>query len=47
LPAAITNTVAVMPDLKYELLHYKFTNELGRAVSLSDFRGQALAITFF
>jgi protein SCO1/2 len=29
------------------LLDYKFTNELGRAVSLSDFRGQALAITFF
>jgi protein SCO1/2 len=29
------------------LLDYKFTNELGRAVSLNDFRGQALAITFF
>jgi protein SCO1/2 len=29
------------------LLDYKFTNELGQAVSLSDFRGQALAITFF
>ncbi len=29
----------VMPD-------YHFTNELGRAVSLSDFKGQALAITF-
>jgi protein SCO1/2 len=28
-------------------LEYKFTNELGQAVSLSDFRGQALAITFF
>jgi protein SCO1/2 len=25
----------------------KFTNELGQAVSLDDFRGQALAITFF
>ncbi len=25
---------------------YKFTNELGQAVSLSDFRGQALALTF-
>jgi len=25
---------------------YKFTNELGRAVSLSDFRGSALGITF-
>jgi len=29
------------------LRDYKFTNELGQAVSLSDFRGQALAITFF
>jgi len=26
---------------------FKFTNELGQAVSLGDFRGQALAITFF
>jgi protein SCO1/2 len=29
------------------LLDYKFTNELGRAVSLNDYRGQALAVTFF
>ncbi|HEY1717331.1 MAG TPA: SCO family protein [Verrucomicrobiae bacterium] len=29
------------------LLDYKFTNELGQAASLGDFRGQALAITFF
>lgn len=29
------------------LLDYKFTNELGQAVSIHDFRGQALAITFF
>ncbi len=29
------------------LYYYKFTNELGQAVSLSDFQGQALAITFF
>jgi protein SCO1/2 len=28
------------------LLDYKFTNELGQAVSLNDFRGQALAVTF-
>jgi len=34
-------------DPKYELLHYQFTNELGQAVSLGDFPGQALAITFF
>jgi protein SCO1 len=31
----------------HPLLDYKFTNELGQRVSLSDFRGQALAITFF
>jgi protein SCO1 len=29
------------------LLDYPFTNELGQAVTLNDFRGQALAITFF
>lgn len=29
------------------LWYYKFTNELGQAVSLSDFHGQALAATFF
>ena len=29
------------------MLNYKFTNELGQAVSISDFHGQALAITFF
>lgn len=28
-------------------LDAKFTNELGQTVNLSDFRGQALAITFF
>ena len=33
--------------LENPLLDYKFTNELGQAVSLNDFRGQALAITFF
>jgi protein SCO1 len=29
------------------LRDYRFTNELGRVVSLGEFRGQALAITFF
>lgn len=29
------------------LWYYNFTNELGQPVSLSDFHGQALAITFF
>jgi protein SCO1 len=32
---------------RHPLMDYRFTNELGQAVSLSDFRGQALAITFF
>jgi protein SCO1/2 len=32
---------------RHPLMDYKFTNELGRAVSLGDFQGQALAITFF
>jgi protein SCO1/2 len=36
---------AVRPN--HPLLDYKFTNELGQAVSVNDFRGQALAITFF
>jgi protein SCO1/2 len=31
----------------HPLLAFKFTNELGQAVSLGEFRGQALAITFF
>jgi protein SCO1/2 len=39
------NSPAVRPN--HPLLNYKFTNELGQAVSLNDFRGQALAITFF
>lgn len=37
----------VEPSAKNPLLDFKFTNELGQAVSLNDFRGQALAITFF
>jgi len=28
------------------LWYYKFTNELGKAISLNDFHGQALAVTF-
>jgi len=32
---------------RHPLLDYAFTNELGQAVSLGQFRGQALAITFF
>ena len=40
-----TETHAPRPDKS--LLDYKFTNELGQAVSFNDFRGQALAVTFF
>ena len=32
---------------RHPLMDYKFTNELGQGVSLGDFRGQALALTFF
>jgi protein SCO1/2 len=32
---------------RHPLLDFKFTNELGQPVALGDFRGQALAITFF
>ena len=38
---------AAIPRTRHPLLDFKFTNELGQAVSLNDFRGQALAITFF
>ncbi len=41
-----TNAPAAMAHT-HPLLDYKFTNELGQAVSINDFRGQALAITFF
>jgi protein SCO1 len=52
LPPSSASTVAPPPasnfsDPKYELLHFKFTNELGQPLSLGDFPGQALAITFF
>jgi protein SCO1/2 len=41
--------VAEEPKRKphHPLLDYQFTNELGQAVSISSFRGQALGITFF
>jgi protein SCO1 len=41
----LATAVAALPA--HPLLYYKFTNELGQAVSLNDFRGQALAVTFF
>ena len=48
-PLAETHTPANAPAVRpsHPLLDYKFTNELGQAVSLNGFHGQALAITFF
>lgn len=46
LPAP-ANHQATQSGSKHQLLRYPFTNELGQSVSLSDFPGQALAITFF
>jgi protein SCO1 len=46
-PAAPQSAQLQVAPAKNQLLDYKFTNELGQAVSLNDFRGQALAITFF
>jgi protein SCO1/2 len=42
-----TNSAAATVHTKNPLRDYKFTNELGKPVSLSDFRGQAIALTFF
>jgi protein SCO1/2 len=47
LPPIQTPVKAPTGRSNHPLLDYKFTNELGQAVSLNDFRGQALAITFF
>lgn len=41
-PTAAVDATATNP-----LLFYKFTNELGQAVTLNDFHGQALGVTFF
>ena len=46
-PAGPTASEARETKPQHPLLDYPFTNELGQAVRLSDFRGQALAITFF
>jgi len=42
----VTNDVASRSS-RHPLLDYPFTNELGQTIRLNDFRGQALAITFF
>jgi protein SCO1/2 len=39
-------SVSATNGVVHPLMTYKFTNQLGQAVSLSDFRGSALAITF-
>ena len=46
-PASAPTAEARAAKARHPLLDYAFTNELGQAVRLSDFRGQALAITFF
>jgi protein SCO1 len=43
-PPASTNA-SLAP--RHPLMDYPFTNQLGQAVTLSSFRGQAVAITFF
>ncbi|MDB6017442.1 MAG: Electron transport protein SCO1/SenC [Pedosphaera sp.] len=45
-PEAKTNSSAISRSIN-PLRDYKFTNELGQPVSLSDFQGQAIALTFF
>lgn len=47
LPQAPTPTRPAAVPQTQSLQDYRFTNELGQAVSINDFRGQALAITFF
>ena len=46
-PASARAPEARAANPRHPLLAYPFTNELGQAARLSDFRGQALAITFF
>jgi protein SCO1/2 len=46
-PPNIQNGQTQPARARHPLWTYKFTNELEQAVSLSDFHGQALAITFF
>jgi len=46
-PANAPATAGRAKKARHPLLDYPFTNELGQPVRLADFRGQALAITFF
>ena len=45
--SAVPATNSSVPKSRHALLDYAFTNQLGQPVRLSDFKGQALAITFF
>lgn len=47
LPAEPAKAAPAPTATQHPLFSYTFTNELGQPVKLSDFRGQALAITFF
>ena len=44
---AVSVTNAPAAKSRHPLLDYAFTNQFGKPVCLSDFKGQALAITFF
>ncbi len=47
-PAASVSPASLSPgQTRHPLLDFHFTNELGQAVSLGAFHGQALAISFF
>jgi len=45
-PLSATPTAAMPITSRHALLDYAFTNQLGQPVKLSQFQGQALAITF-
>ena len=45
-PAPVVTTNASIAP-RHPLMEYAFTNQIGQPVTLSSFRGQALAITFF
>jgi protein SCO1/2 len=47
IPAPSPPPTNAPPSGRHPLMEFKFTNELGQAVSLSDFKGRALAMTFF
>lgn len=46
-PAASRTPAHTTAGADHSLLDFPFTNELGQPVRLRDFRGQALAVTFF